>query len=123
MWKQILDILHTFHIGFGSYIVLIVTSFIGTNKNMVVPKHDVSTFYMNRLWRSYHFFWIYLVYNILNSIQVFFSIWKNIRFYKDIVNNKCYVPCKNLVTVFYQFWSVHFNVVLLEYLCNFFHFL
>ena len=87
-------------VGAGSYLVRVIGLGIGTNEQMITPRHHISSFHM-------HFFRAHLVmlsrdmsYKAFERFKLFFSQRQNVGPEKGLANHKANVTRKNLVAIF-----------------------
>ena len=122
MRKKLLDKGNACHISTRSYLFFIVSAFISTNKNMVVPRHYIASFNMYIGGRSNHFFRRHLSDNVFNSLKFSLSIGQDIRFDKNIFNHKTNIASEYLVAIGNNFRAIYFYIVFFKYCTKSIHF-
>ena len=122
MREELLNKGYTSHIGTSSYLFFIVSAFISTNENMVVPRHYIAPFNMYIGGRCNHFSRRHLSDNVLNRLKFILPIRQNIRFDKSIFNHKTNISGKYLVAIGDNFGAIYFYIVFFKYCTESVHF-
>src|SRR5690606_23166475 len=114
MWEHTADIFHSQHIGARGNQVAVIVAFIRPDKYMIVPKQHIASFNMTFFGRTDHFMRIDLFNNMIYRFELAFTIRKDVRFYKDVINHETDVACKYLVVVFNKPWPKNDHIIFLK---------
>ena len=122
--KQILDKIDTGLIGARGLDLRIICAAVRPDEDVFVVQNDVSAFDVNLVlvFDTHEFRGINLVDDVLNGGKFLVAFGQNPSLDDNVVDYKCNVACKDLVLVRDQFWTVDFDVVLLEHFVERFHF-
>ena len=121
MREELLNKRYPRHISARRNLLLIIISFISAYKNMLIPRHHITSLYMYLFGGSNHLIWVHLFYYVFNCLKFSLSIRQDIRFDKHIINHEANIASKDLIAISDNFRTIDLHAILLQYRCESVH--